>query len=174
MGLFSKRKDPLTIANELVATSMSLELSEEEMAWIPRLYVDDSWYVRERNVLRMGMTQGGVALANGHMRRSGSPRTHLAEALHSGYRQYFMQMSGIDPAEADHYYLCTSERYVVRKPDEMVLIFHHYLQNPGHWRDRDQETSLPSSIPEGFQSLVHATMKCSLELAVARAKELEG
>ena len=175
LGLFSlfKKNDPNKIADELLTASMSLSVTAEELAWLPKLYVDEAWWVRERNLLRMGMTKGGVALALNHHRRVNTPRTMLAQALEGKYLEYFMKVMNVTPDVARAFYSCTSNRYIVRTPEEMVLIFHHYLQNPGHWQDRDQETSLRSSIPDGFQDFLHSIMKNSMVTAIVRAKELD-
>jgi hypothetical protein len=174
MGLFSlfRSKDPDKVANDLVASALDLEFDPVEQRWAKVLGVERHTYIAERNALRVGMTQAGVALAIGEARYASSPKYKLEVAVERTFEQYFMAMPNVTPDHGRGFYRSLSSRYIVREPSEMVGIFHFYLLNPGAWRDPDIQSTPDYAVPEGFQSFVHALMRQPLKNGLDRANEL--
>jgi hypothetical protein len=175
MGLFSlfRTKAPHKVADELFAASLTLTISPKEREWVNELGIDVARYLSERNALRVGMTEAGVALALGIRRRVDAPRTLLADALSEKYEKFFAGMETVSPEEGRWYYVCVRNRYTLRMPEETTGIFHYYLFHPGAWRDKDHQATPAYAIPAGFQAFVQSLMKASLEPAAVRAKELD-
>lgn len=174
MGLFSffRSTDPDKVASDLVASALDLELGPEEHRWVKVLGVELHTYLAERNSLRVGMTQAGVALAIGEARYASSPKYKLEVAVERRFEQYFVAMPNVTPDQGRGFYRALSSRYIVRPPAEMVGIFHFYLLNPGAWRDHDIRSTPDYAVPEGFQSFVHALMRQPLKNGLDRANEL--
>lgn len=174
MGLFSlfRSKDPDKVASDLVASALDLELGPEEHRWVKVLGVEVHRYIAERNALRVGMTQAGVALSIGDARHVTSPKYKLEVAVERRFEQYFMAMPNVTPDQGRGFYRALSSRYIVRPPAEMVGIFHFYLLNPGAWPEVDIQSTPDYAVPEGLQPFVHALMRQPLKNGLDRANEL--
>lgn len=174
MGFFSlfRSKDPDKVASELVTSALDLEVGPEERRWADELGAELPRYISERNALRVGMTQAGVALALGTTRNMTSPGYKLEQAIERKFEHYFMGMPNVTPDQGRGFYRAVSSRYIVRPPAEMVGVFHFYLLNPGAWPDVDIQSTPYYAVPDGFQSFVHALMRQPLQNALDRTREL--
>jgi len=176
MGFFSlfRSKDPDSMAKELVAPALDLEIGPEEMRWIDSLGVESHRYIAERNALRVGMTQAGIALALGTTRHTTSPGYKLEVAVERQFEQYFMAMPNLTADEGRSLYRALSSHYIVLPPAEMAGIFHFALLHPRAWFDHERQSTPSYAIPEGFQPFVHALMRQPLKKALDMTKELDG
>lgn len=176
MGFFSffRSRDPEKVAKTLVRAALDHEVSPEEVHWIRQLVVELPCYIAERNALRVGMTQAGVALILRDTRVASCPGYKLELEVMRQFEAFFMTMPNVTPESGQGFYRALSSRYIVREPAEMARIFHYYLLNPNAWPDPEIRSSPPYEIPDGFETFVHALAEEPLQTALMSTIDIKG
>lgn len=151
----------------MVQAAVAMSVTPDETSWIEKLNLPLSRYVSERNALRVGMTEGGVAHVALNIGNNRAVDT-LRDALRVKFRAFFTLL----PTDGELYYQRIRDRYIVRQPEEMAGIFHYYLIHPEAWTDDDHRATPRYALPDQFQSFVHSVMRQSMSGAVYEAKKL--
>lgn len=156
MGLFDmfRKADFRTAADAISRQALDVEATDVERDFVATLGIDFAAYIKERNLMRVGVSGAGVAFfwSKSPMQR---PLQDLSYHLNELYRSFFAEIPGSDVNEASAVMRHIERTYLLEDPQ---VIAARLLQNITQGRTACRDPLLVAPFVEIVRELMKGVL----------------